>query len=196
MSKSPLKLFSGHSLNGDIHHWQGDRGEYRRLQFMTILFFSFTQPYPTPIVEEDAVNTNLIPPSARLHPGTFTRGLALGGSFHFFALWQPMGWEKIAQNVQQLSAEARRVHARFSLARGKRSPSLTDYFFVFPLSPTSLTGICYAAFLDGVFTRKILPIELRGTGVSVECGGARGAKSTFKFPEWRNASTILAVCEM
>ena len=100
-------------------------------------------------------------------------------------------------NVQYLSAEARRVRAHFTHTRCKGFHLSRFVYFCSPLSKTlkDPDGNAVQALADGVFAREILPIELRGTVLSVDDtvrpNVSAEALATLKpvFPEWGGAST-------
>lgn len=97
-------------------------------------------------------------------------------------------------NVQYLSAEARRVRADFTYTRCKGFP--LSHFVLFLLATLrDADGNVVQALADGVFANEILPVELRGTVLSVDDTvrpnvNAEGlAALRPAFPEWGSAST-------
>ena len=148
-------------------------------------------PRPTPIVA-DVVSANAQARDCiQVCAGTWIRHMLLYLADHRAAHGVDLGDGR--SNVQHISAKAGRICAHFSHPSNKGSAH--------PLlwSPSSRKGETEACIVqaqaDGVFSDEIIPIELRGTMVSVDdtirpnvsAEGLAALKSS--FPEWGDAST-------
>ena len=98
-------------------------------------------------------------------------------------------------DVQHLSAEAGRVRAHFSHTRSKGLAFLPPLFPNFRHAEIDARKNDTQALADGVFADEILPVELRGTVVSVDDTVRPGVSAEGlaalkpSFPEWGGAST-------
>ena len=99
-------------------------------------------------------------------------------------------------DVRHLSGEAGRVRAHFSHARSKGLAFLSPLFLSFRKAEIDARKKNVTqALTDGIFADEILPVELRGTIVSVDdtvrpnvsAEGLAALKPS--FPEWGGAST-------